>query len=136
MIMGFFLVRPIPLPEQEGYDIVEDEEVDEETLIEERGNNSHTHLLDHDFIQSRHPHYVHHAETEALRGEAPPQHQHEQVELTERPDQRGTRHRSLSRGAAIIHDTLPNVHGKKLWCSGDFWLLFSILSMRKIIPLC
>ncbi|KIM42690.1 hypothetical protein M413DRAFT_70185 [Hebeloma cylindrosporum] len=63
MIMGFFFVRPIPLPEQEGYEI-----------------------------------------------------------LAHRP-------RSLSRGAAMAEDTLPNVYGKKLWQSGDFWLLFSILSM-------
>ncbi|PPR04909.1 hypothetical protein CVT24_007153 [Panaeolus cyanescens] len=131
MIMGFFLVRPIPLPEQEGYDIVEDEELDEETLVEDHRSSSHTHLLDHDFIQTRHPHYVHHAETDESRdGEAPPHIQHEQVELTERPGHNSsTRHRSLSRGAAIVHDTLPNVYGRKLWRSSDFWLLFSILSM-------
>ncbi|KAF8148796.1 hypothetical protein B0H34DRAFT_735289 [Crassisporium funariophilum] len=30
----------------------------------------------------------------------------------------------------MVLDMPPNVHGKKLWRSADFWLLFSILSMH------
>jgi hypothetical protein len=53
------------------------------------------------------------------------------VELTTQQGGPGisARARSLSRGAAMALDTLPNVYGRKLWRSGDFWLLCSILSM-------
>lgn len=44
--------------------------------------------------------------------------------------------RSLSRGAAITHDTSPNVYGLKLWQSGDFYLLFAILSLCECLALC
>ena len=37
---------------------------------------------------------------------------------------------SGSRGVSTALDTLPNVYGKKLWCSSEFWLLFSIHSIR------
>ncbi|CAA7269647.1 unnamed protein product [Cyclocybe aegerita] len=121
MIMGFFLVRPIPLPAQEGYDIVEDaeaaeEEYDARTTGLAQPNASVAHLLDHDFIEPRHPHYVHHVDyaQDEDSGQAPVP--------AERP-------RSLSRGSAMAAGILPNVYGKKLWRSGDFWLLCSILSM-------
>ncbi|KAG6840959.1 hypothetical protein C0991_003019 [Blastosporella zonata] len=35
----------------------------------------------------------------------------------------------LSRRAALNQGLSPNVYGRKLWTSSDFWLLFSILSM-------
>ena len=134
MIVGFFFVRPIPLPELEGYKIIED--VEDEPEIAVSAHHS-THLLDHDFIDPHHPHYVprvdpmkpledgeaysHHANGVELTAQQPSEGQ-DDPELTRRP-------RSLSRGAALALDTLPNVYGKKLWRSGDFWLLFSILSV-------
>ncbi|KAG6816234.1 hypothetical protein H0H87_007561 [Tephrocybe sp. NHM501043] len=36
----------------------------------------------------------------------------------------------LSRRAALNQGLAPNVYGRKLWTSSDFWLLFAILSMR------
>lgn len=62
MVMGFFLVRPIPLPVQDGYDVVQDDHRDEDEALTTallQPNESRSHLLDHDFIESRHPHYVH-----------------------------------------------------------------------------
>jgi hypothetical protein len=36
----------------------------------------------------------------------------------------------LSRQTTLNDDLLPNVHGKELFTSGDFWLLCSILTIR------
>ncbi|KAF8147204.1 major facilitator superfamily domain-containing protein [Crassisporium funariophilum] len=139
-IMGFFLVRPIPLPPQEGYDVVEAEEDDPDAMTSaldhHNHNSSHTHLLDHDFVEGRHPHYIHHAEANEVGDHLYSNVRDEAVELSPPPRPQGDlppeyapRARSLSRGAAMVLDMSPNVHGKKLWRSADFWLLFSILSM-------
>ena len=104
MILGFFFVRPVPLPEEE-----QSGEVYSET--------SYTPLLDYDpYINGQDD------DDDAQIG----------VELSPslRPQNRETSRQSLSRGAAMTLDMLPNVHGKKLWCSSDFWLLFGILSIR------
>ena len=99
MILGFFFVRPVPLPEEkpnrEDYD---------------QRNSSYTPLLDYD------PHINGQDDNDddARIG----------VELSE------TSRGSLSRGETLAFDMLPNIHGKKLWCSSDFWLLFGILSIR------
>ena len=127
MIVGFFFVRPIPLPELEGYEIVEDVEDEPEIAA---STHHPTHLLDHDFIDPHHPHYLprvdpmkplEDGEAYELTAQQPSEGQ-DDSESTRRP-------RSLSRGAALALDTLPNVYGKKLWRSGDFWLLFGILSL-------
>ena len=115
MILGFFFVRPIPLPE---------EEINREVYSEasssayEQRNSTHTPLLYHD------PHINEQDDDDddtRIGVELSP---------TSRSQSRETSRRSLSRGAAMTLDLLPNVHGKKLWCSSDFWLLFSILSIR------
>lgn len=94
MIIGFFFVRPIPLPQEK---LEGDDEGDEEgiltTLLHQQHHPDHTtesHLLDHDAIERS-------AE-------------------------------SLTRREV---DPLPNIYGKHLFKSFDFWLLFSILSIRK-----
>ncbi|KAF8959541.1 MFS general substrate transporter [Flammula alnicola] len=137
MIMGYFLVRPIPLPEQEGYDIVEDGDEDPDAITSALAppNTSHTHLLDHDFIEPHHPHYIHRVEPQENDEEESYGRPFQEVELSPARHVENnagpelSRVRSLSRGAAIVLDTTPNVHGRKLWFSGDFWLLFSILSI-------
>ena len=106
MIIGFFFVRPIPLPEEElnreVYSVTSSSAYDQ-------GNSSYTPLLDYD------PHINGQDDDDDARNE---------VELSEISGG------SLSRGAATAFDMLPNIHGKKLWCSSDFWLLFGILSIR------
>ncbi|KAF5309184.1 hypothetical protein D9619_012743 [Psilocybe cf. subviscida] len=135
MIMGYFLVQPIPLPAQDGYDIVEDddEEEDLDGISSALAPHDNSHLLDHDFIQPHHPHYIRrHDPVAASERVARPQSPVELGNSRHTSDDEGinaVRIRSLSRGAAIVYDTSPNVYGKKLWRSGDFWLLFSILSM-------
>lgn len=138
MIIGWFLVRPIPLPDEEGYEVVQPEEdPDAITTALIPDSSSHTNLLDHDFVETAHPRYIH-------RGDNPGQEDNDTREVELSPPHLGVgqggpemsnRLRSLSRGAAIAHDTTPNLHGRKLWVSGDFWLLFSILSMRAYIAL-
>jgi len=138
MIMGFFLVRPIPLPAQDGYDIVEDADLEEEEY-EPRSpslhlrNGSTSRLLDHDFIEPRHSHYIHHADDTTGDSHIPLT---QEVQLNASTQAEGhethgisRRARSLSRGAAMALEMLPNLHGKKLFKAGDFWLLFSILSI-------
>ncbi|KAF9474613.1 MFS general substrate transporter [Pholiota conissans] len=128
MILGWFLVRPVPLPAEVGYDSVEDEDPEAVTSAlaphHAPHSPSHTHLLDHDFVEPVPPHYIEEDEEGGYR-----QTRSSAVELEPEGPDASTRIRSLSRGAAMINDTTPNLYGKKLWCSGDFWLLFSILSM-------
>ena len=136
MILGFFLVRPIPLPNEEGYEVVQPEEdPDAITTALIPNSSSHTHLLDHDFVEPVHPRYIHREENieqddDTREVELGPPHPDD---VRQGGPQMSNRLRSLSRGAAIAHDTTPNVYGKKLWVSGDFWLLFSILSIRACI---
>ena len=113
MILGFFFVRPVPLLEEEL-----NREVNSETSssIYEQRNSSYTPLLIHDLN---------------INGQ-----DDDDVRIgVERNPSLGsqnyeTSRRSLSRGAPVGLDMSPNVHGKKLWCSGDFWLFCGILSIR------
>ena len=114
MILGFFFVCPVPLPEEEL-----NREVNLKTsssAYEQR--NGYAPLLNDD------PHINGQDDDDTLIG----------VELSpslRAHDCETSRHtRSLSRGEAMALDMLPNVYGKKLWCSSDFWLLFGILSIR------
>ena len=113
MILGFFFVRPVPLPEEEL-----NREVYSETSSSayEQRDISYTPLLNYD------PHINGQDDDDAQIG----------VELSPslRSQSRETSRESLSRGPAVALDMLPNVYGKKLWCSSDFWLLFGILSIR------
>ena len=111
MILGFFFVHPIPLPEEElNY------EVTRSSACEQR-NSSHTPLLIHD------PDIDGQVDDDAQNGVKP--------KPSLRSQDCETSRRSLSRGTAMAPDMFPNVHGKRLWCSSDFWLLCSILSIRK-----
>ena len=110
MILGFFFIRSVPLP------LPEERKVYSETSssdYEQRNSiSSHTPLLHHD----------HH-----ISGQ-------DDDDVQSNPSLRSrnceTSRRSLSRGAAMALDMLPNVYGKKLWCSSDFWMLFGIHSIR------
>jgi hypothetical protein len=114
MILGFFFVRPIPLPEEEL-----NRDVYSETNFPgyEQLNSSYTPLLD--------PHINEQDDNDDTRMG---------VELTGSPTLHSqnceTSGRNLSRGAARAPDMLPNAHGIELWCSGDFWLLCGIVSIR------
>jgi hypothetical protein len=113
MILGFFFVRPVPLPEEE--ELNRDVYSETNSSGYEQLNNSYTPLLD--------PH---------INGQDDNDDTRMRVELspTLRSPNCETSGQNLSRGAAGASDMLPNVHGMKLWCSGDFWLLCGIVSIR------
>ncbi|RDB20251.1 hypothetical protein Hypma_012589 [Hypsizygus marmoreus] len=94
MIMGFFLVRQIPLPP-----------VDSVASLEHAAEDA----IDAGAMD------VEEAENSALL-------EHAEVDDAATPVQ-------LSRRAALSQGLLPNVYGRKLWTSSDFWLLFLILSI-------
>ncbi|KAF9546306.1 MFS general substrate transporter [Agrocybe pediades] len=127
MIMGFFLVRPIPLPEAEGYDEIDNlpDEVAATSALDR--DATHTPLLDEDEdaneeeFRRRHENLNSDSDLENARVEG--------VELDSSSQRLALRNRSLSRGAAMALDVAPNLHGLKLVLSGDFLLLFTILSI-------
>jgi hypothetical protein len=119
MILGYFFVRPIPLPEEnpnhEGYSEASSSSYDQH-------NNSHTPLLNHDNISGQ-------DDNDAQIGA--------DLELSSSPrSQNSDISRPIpSHGTPTTLDMLPNIYGKKLWCSSNFWLLFSILSIRAFTSL-
>jgi hypothetical protein len=112
MILGFFFVRPVPLPEEE---LNRDVYSETNSSGYEQLNSSYIPLLD-----------------SHINGQDDNDDTRVEVELspTLRSQNCETSGRNLSRGAAKVPDMLPNVHGMKLWCSGDFWLLSGIVAIR------
>ena len=151
MILGFFFVRPIPLPHTEYAplgdtpDAIEEDEFSASSpVIFRRENNSHTHLLgaqaeDEDDALLHEDH---------LDGSLDRRHLHEaQPSDYIVPPSRGalalspTRsHRSRSAISVSRRrveypenkhpDGTPNIRGKALASSGSFWLLFVMCSLR------
>jgi len=118
MILGYFFVRPIPLPSEPSHGIergliANDAAADTSALMDD----SRTRLLDYDESD------VDFSDPDGQ----PYSRTHE-----------NTRSRSSSvndTGAASTYphghldDNLPNIFGAELWKNGDFWLLFTILSI-------
>ena len=116
MIVGFFFVRPVPLPEEE---INREVHLEASSSAYEQRNSSHTPLLYHD------PHINGQDDDDDARiGVELSPTSRSQISETSRSIGR------IGRIAVMALEMPPNVYGKKLWCSGDFWLLFSILSIR------
>lgn len=146
MIVGFFLIRPIPLPASEAnppperraslsdipYDGFSrtagvDGVFHGDTVIYDRVNDSHTPLLSHHAgEESQFVHHDHNASTSNIHSRS--------VELTISPPPTDRRQRSASRvsgrrsGSRVI-EVVQDLKGKALLTSGDFWLLFSILAL-------
>ena len=115
MLLGFLFVRPVPIPEQTSSQSLENgEDVQEPALLPalQHHNHSRTPLLNDDSIKNR---YIRTDIT--TDGEYP-----YSVGVTE-----ATRSVQVS---GQKHGTPLNVHGKALLSSFDFWLLFTISSMR------
>ena len=151
MILGFFFVRPIPLPHTEyarlgeAPDALDDEDEFSAAspAVFQRENNSHTHLLDaHSsdeevFLDDEHLDASHGRghNQEATDYIAPPS----RGALALSPTRTGeSRHRS--RGSLSVprprpgyggdkYSDAPNIRGKALVSSGNFWLLFVMCSL-------
>jgi hypothetical protein len=120
MLLGFFFVRPVPLPEQASSQSLEDgDDVRDPALLPalRHHNHSRTPLLNDDSNKDR---YVPTAIT--TDGE----HSNSVGGVTET-----TRSAQVS---GQMHNTPLNVHGKALLSNFDFWLLFIIHSMRMFPP--
>jgi hypothetical protein len=130
MILGIFLIRPIPPPPQEHSDLDVSQGHIEGTEPEPQ-NSSHAPLLDYDFAEGVYSNSVHRTavnDSESYEMEdVPSHHQDDDDMITQLSAQR----RGFNRDATMIFDRKPNLHDKKLWISGDFWLLFTILAIRK-----
>lgn len=144
MILGFFLVRPVPFQPVEPAHVLEsgapeDEDVPNVTVetIFERENNSHTHLLSRRESLEEHMPILGH---EQYATEYVVPHTSDSVELSptreeflglsrHRSRSRLASHRSLSRPVVKTEMHQPNIHGKALWTSSDFWLILTIMSL-------
>lgn len=160
MILGFFFVRPIPPPHidqtgrlERGADETSDYGVGEglgggSPTTYSVHNNSHTHLLSQDDEDEDR------GDALGLDGEEEPLVSPSHVQATSdyvvpatsesvmlsTPHAGHTRHRpqssrSLSRHSARSQhkslDVAVNIHGKRLFTTVDFWLLFTISSLRE-----
>ena len=110
MVLGVFLVHPIPQPEQSTSRSLEDGDDVQETLLPalQRHNYSRTALLNNNSMNDRHLCYT-------------------------CTDTNTDRQRVAAVHSIQVSDqktSTPNVHGKALLHNLDFWLLFSISSMR------
>jgi hypothetical protein len=132
MILGIFLIRPIPPPAQENSDLDESQGHLEDAVssASDSHNSSHAPLLDYDFAEDVYSNSVNRTAVnngESYAMEDVPSHQDDEDAMAHQSAQR----RSFNRDATMMFDQKPNLYGIKLWLSGDFWLLFTILAIRK-----
>ncbi|KAF4600466.1 MFS transporter superfamily protein [Pleurotus pulmonarius] len=129
MILGFFLVRPIPLPPDphtHEHPVVEGDAdaIEAAAVIFQHEDNSSTHLLFQDDSDDSDPSdtsvYDGGNALELSRSLSPETYHHRSISSSTR--------RSLSSHKEHVEGP-PNIHGFGLWKRGDFWLLFSMLSM-------
>jgi len=134
MIFGIFFIRPIPPPAHE----ISDLDVSQGNLegnvssASDPHNSSHAPLLDYDFAEGVYPNSMHNSiavnnghSGESYAMEDVRSHQDNEDAMEDLSAQR----RSFDRDATMIFGQKPNLHGIKLWLSGDFWLLFTILAI-------
>ena len=134
MILGIFFIRPILLPAQENSDLDTSQghlEGNASSSASDRHDSSHAPLLEYDFAEGvyseQHRVTANNGESYAME-DVPSHHQDDEDGMAHLSDQR----RSLNRDdATMMFDQKPNLYGKRLWLSGDFWLLFTILGIRK-----
>lgn len=138
MIIGFFLVRPIPLPAYEiiggeDYDIIDDAYVGgiDVSAIFKHNNESRALLLSNlseDQPSSSSSHAP--IESSLLSNNAPfpePSSLRDSSPEDSPHHPENNKHRHPFR--RTMQETLPNIHGRQLWRSGKFWLAFVILSL-------
>jgi len=131
MIMGFFLVRPIPLPVQATSDIESAHQLEGISSALEPHNSSRTPLLDNGFAGGLHSHSA------VLRTGVKSGRIDEDVYTLDDIPFRSANgvfipppFQSIRSNRDIPHPK-PNLHGRQLWTSSEFWLLFTILAIRE-----
>ncbi|THU96907.1 MFS general substrate transporter [Dendrothele bispora CBS 962.96] len=141
MVIGFFFVRPIPLPSsgaiQQDYEDIDYAEAEAASLVPSvlnHQNSSQTTLLAHDEELAR---GGHHQDPTTPSEEYIPD-ARVSVELASPTRSQANRsrsrshirgRRSFSRTGRPLIEHGPNIFGKALWTSIDFWILFVSLSL-------
>lgn len=112
MVLGWFFVRPIPLPTPGGANSIENAPRDSSFWRSylERGDDSGTRLL-HDSELDQEQTYV-----------RSPRHRARAVSIASCGE-------VISN--ALSEDEQPDISGKELLINFDFWLLFTIMSLRE-----
>jgi hypothetical protein len=121
MVVGCFLIRPIPLPSSESHASAEQGIGEVGVTVTSTSaliDDSRVRLLDR--------------EDPDVELDEPDVLPHDYIHGNPR-----SRSMSVSSSASSIFsrgqsdDDLPNIFGAELWKNGDFWLLFTILSIRE-----
>jgi len=147
MVLGFFFVRPMPIPthnantshprRSNSVQSITDDEIRSSVFVADAAvyghlNDSRTNLLheDHHHLHvDEESEYVHedHEQQSNLLGNGRP------VELAISPTRGERRRRNLSatarRSVSHVPEVVQDLHGRTLLASGDFWLLFALLSL-------
>ena len=133
MILGIFFIRPIPPPAQESSDLGASQGHLEDAVSSESDphDSISAPLLDYDFADgvysnSAHRVAVDNSESYAMEDISSHEDDEDAIALL------STQQRGFNRDATMMFDQKPNLYGRKLWISGDFWLLFTILAIRKL----
>ncbi|KAG7441608.1 MFS general substrate transporter [Guyanagaster necrorhizus] len=129
-VVGYFFIRPIPLPASEQRHVPEGSA----EAISYHENSSQTRLLGSEDTQlifdqaSPTTHAVDYSpgETSALELSPPRSISPPQINTSRHRSQSNGRSLSLA-GRILLHEKSPNIYGWKLWCTFEFWLIFSIL---------
>jgi hypothetical protein len=138
MIIGSFLVRPIPLPAYEiigsaECNTIDDAYIDASAIFQHNDESRVLLLSNMAEEQPTSPSFPHdHDEPSLLRNSAPTPSELSSP-LSSPPEDRlhhsrNNEHQSAFRSAT--HETLPNIHGIQLWQSSNFWMASVILSLR------
>jgi hypothetical protein len=140
MIVGFFFVRVIPLPKSElthglehGTEAAATTEADVSAAYLDV-HDSKMPLLSHVDSEEQPIDSLTHQHHEDSADYRDPQNR-DSLELSparsaESPSRRAGRNYSVDRATGKLVEHLPNLYGKTLWTSGNFWLLCSILTLR------
>jgi hypothetical protein len=131
MILGFFLVRPIPLPPNEEEIPLDTRHPEDDSsrtpLLEDSGDNVSG---DDEENGTGNDDNIPLFMTELLTFHLWTGQEDGDRNFTVTP----SRVRGSSHTLATSSDLFPNVYGRRLWTSGDFWLLFTLLSLREPSP--
>jgi hypothetical protein len=131
MILGFFLVRPIPLPPNEEEIPLDTRHPEDDSsrtpLLEDSGDNVSG---DDEENGTGNDDNIPLFMTELLTFHLWTGQEDGDRNFTVTPSRvRGSSH-TLATSSVLF----PNVYGRRLWTSGDFWLLFTLLSLREPSP--
>ena len=134
MLLGLYFIRTIPLPGSNGYQSLEAGDIDHEEAVDVATSSltyerEGTHLLeDTEPLERSHLHQ--HESSSYIASDA----SHDDVQLNNTLWENGRQSQpeefDLDSPKLLSNDGLPNLSGRALFATLDFWLLFTIMSLR------